>query len=147
MTLAFIGSRQQNEVGSLRTELVKGISNDLQVQDNTSVQMQLWLCLTQQRLLSLNIGRTRHNKLTKREICFLNIKSVSISIKPVPVLCLIRNAYIHTYIIHYTVLITSKHVIRVQRIFTSGLYSNKSWSPVRKSSFWNNCMFSQRLST
>jgi len=39
MTLAFVGSRQQNEVGSLRTELVKGISNDLQVQDNISVQM------------------------------------------------------------------------------------------------------------
>lgn len=52
--------------------------------------------------------------------------------------CIIQYAYIF---------LTSKHVIRVQRTFTSGLYSNRSWSPVRKSSFGNSCMFSQRLST
>lgn len=104
-------------------------------------------CLTQQTLLSWNAGRTSHNKLTK-QICFLNTTSVSINTKPVPALCLITNAFTHACITQYAhVFLTSKHIIRVQRTFTSGLYSNKSWSPVRKSSFWNNCMFSQRFST
>lgn len=43
VTLAFVGSRQQNQVGSLRAQLVQGISNDLQGTDSISVQMQLWL--------------------------------------------------------------------------------------------------------
>lgn len=102
-----------------------------------------------QMQLSLTTGRTRHNKLTKKDICFLNRKKhVSVNTKPVPVLRLITNACIGVYIIRYAhIFFTSKSVIGVERIFTSGLYSNKSWSPVRKSSFWNNCMFSHRLST
>lgn len=86
VTLAFVGSGQQNEVGSLRSELVQGISNDLQVQDSISVQKQLWLCPTQQRPLSLNIGRTRHNKLTKKYLLSEYKKSDSTNTKPGPVL-------------------------------------------------------------
>lgn len=91
VTLAFVGSGQQNEVGSLRSELVQGISNDLQVQDSISVQKQLWLCLTQQRLLSLNIWRTRHNKLTEKYL--LSEYKKTDSTKPVPILWLMICLY------------------------------------------------------
>lgn len=53
-------------------------------------------CLTQQRLLSWNVGRTRHTKLTK-QICFVNTTSVSINTKPVPPLYVITNACITQY--------------------------------------------------